>query len=230
MSTLIVVAHPDDEVLGCGATGGALAAAGVSVRACMMCANADARGARPTDADLLADTQRAQRVLGFGEPILGSFPNIRLNTVAHLELVQFIEKAILETGATTVFTHHPGDINDDHLQTARACLAAVRLFQRRSGVPRLRHLYYMEILSSTDWSFPGTGTRFEADTFFEAGAHVDRKIEALRAYRGVVRDFPHPRSEEIVRSLAAYRGGQSGLRHAEAFQTAFTAATVRDFE
>ena len=229
MSTLIVVAHPDDEVLGCGATGSALAAAGVPVRACMLCANADARGARPTDADLLADTHRAQRLLGFGEPILGSFPNIRLNTVPHLELVQFIEKAILETGATTLFTHHPGDINDDHLHTSRACLAAARLFQRRPGVPRLRHLYYMEILSSTDWSFPGTGTRFEADTFFEIEDHLARKCEALRAYRGVVRDFPHPRSEEIVRSLAACRGGQSGMRYAEAFQTAFTAATSRDF-
>ena len=229
MSVLVVVAHPDDEVLGCGATGSALAAAGIPVRACLLCAQADARGARPTDADLLADTQRAQRLLGFGEPILGGFPNIRLNTVPHLELVQFIEKAILETGATTVFTHHPGDINDDHLHTSRACLAAARLFQRRSNVARLRHLYYMEVLSSTDWSFPGQGTRFEADTFFEAG-NLDRKIEALRAYRGVVRDFPHPRSEEIVRSLAAYRGGQAGMRFAEAFQTAFTAVTTRDFE
>ena len=229
MSVLVVVAHPDDEALGCGATGSAIAATGVPVRACIMCAQVDARGARPSDADLLADTRRAQSLLGFGEPILGGFPNIRLNTVAHLELVQFIEKAILETGATTVFTHHPGDINDDHLHTSRACLAATRLFQRRSGVPRLRHLYYMEILSATDWSFPGSGSRFEADTFFEAGDYLDRKCQALNAYRGVVRDFPHPRSEQIVRSLAAYRGGQAGMRHAEAFQTAFTAVAARDF-
>jgi LmbE family N-acetylglucosaminyl deacetylase len=229
MSTLIVVAHPDDEVLGCGATASAIAAGGVAVRACLLCANADARGARPSDSDLLADTREAQRLLGLGEPILGAFPNIRLNTVPHLELVQFIERAILETGATTVFTHHPGDINDDHVHTARACLAAARLFQRRAGVPRLRHLYYMEILSSTDWSFPGGESRFEADTFFEAGEYLEKKLAALRAYRGVVRDFPHPRSAEIVRALAAYRGGQAGMRHAEAFQTAFTAVSGRDF-
>lgn len=229
MSVLIVVAHPDDEVLGCGATGAAIAAAGGSVRACMLCAQAGAREARPADGELLADTRHAQELLGFGAPILGSFPNIQLNTVAHLELVQFIEGAILETGATTLFTHHPSDINDDHAQTARACLAAARLFQRRSGVAPLRHLYYMEILSSTDWGFPGNGVPFQPDTFFEAGPQLARKCSALRAYRGVMRDFPHPRSEEIVRGLAAYRGGQSGLQHAEAFEGAFTTITARDF-
>ena len=160
--------------------------------------------------------------------MLGPFPNIRLNTVPHLDLVQFIERAIIETAATTIFTHHPGDINDDHVHTARACLPAARLFQRRKDVPALKRLLYMEILSSTDWSFPGAGARFQPDTFFEAGPNLDRKIEALRAYRGVMREFPHPRSDEILRGLAALRGGQAGLRHAEAFQTAFASLTPED--
>ena len=229
MSVLIVVAHPDDEVLGCGATGAAIAAQGGKVRACMMCAQANARAGRPAESELLEDTRRAQQLLGFGIPILGSFPNIRLNTVPHLELVQFIEHAIVETGATTVFTHHPSDINDDHAQTARACLAAARLSQRRPDIAKLRHVFYMEILSSTDWSFPGNGVPFRADTFFEAGPHMEKKFAALRAYRGVMRPFPHPRSEEIVRGLAAYRGGQSGLAHAEAFESAFGILDVHEF-
>jgi LmbE family N-acetylglucosaminyl deacetylase len=229
MSVLIVVSHPDDEVLGCGATGAALAAAGVPVRACILCAQVDVRGARPADNELLSDTLRAQEILGFGPPVLGGFPNIKLNTVPHLELVQFVEKAILETGATTIFTHHPNDINDDHVHTARACLPAARLFQRKAGVPALHRLFYMEILSSTDWRFAGAGVPFEADTHFEAGAQLDRKVAALRAYRGVMRDFPHPRSEEILRGLAAYRGGQSGLKYAEAFQTAFATLGPGDF-
>ena len=226
MNVLIVVAHPDDEVLGCGATGAALAAAGHSVRACFLAGHVEERGGRPQDGELRADMEKAQRELGFGEPFRGAFPNIRLNTVPHIELVRFVEQAILESGAQLIFTHHPADLNDDHLHTSRACMAAARLFQRRADVKRLRRLYFMEILSSTDWAFPTGGDAFRADTFVDCSQWLDRKIAALRAYRGVMRDFPHPRSDQVLRGLAAYRGGQSGLDGAEAFQTAFASAAT----
>jgi LmbE family N-acetylglucosaminyl deacetylase len=223
MSILIVVAHPDDEVLGCGGTAAALAAAGDSVRSCILSGDAGARQHRPDVADLHAHTNEAQKILGFKAPILGEFPNIQFNSVPHLQLVQFIETAIEETQAEIVFTHHPGDVNDDHKQTSSACQAAVRLFQRRVGVKPLRALYFMEILSATDWTFPG-GNAFRADTFYEIGSEMlAKKLVALRSYAGVMRDFPHPRSEEILQGLAAYRGGQAGMRYAEAFQTAFHA-------
>jgi LmbE family N-acetylglucosaminyl deacetylase len=223
MAILIVVAHPDDEVLGCGGTAASLAAQGVLARSCILSGEADARQNRPEVEELQANAGKAQQILGFGAPILGSFPNIRFNAVPHLELVQFIENAIVETGADMIFTHHPADVNDDHKQTSAACQAAVRLFQRRAGLTPLRALYFMEILSATDWTF-STADAFRADTFFEIGeAMLAKKIEALRSYQGVMRDFPHPRSEEILRGLAAYRGGQSGMRYAESFQTAFHA-------
>jgi LmbE family N-acetylglucosaminyl deacetylase len=223
MSILIVVAHPDDEVLGCGGTAAGLAAKGEIVRSCILSGDADARQNRPMVDELHSHTNRAQEILGFEEPILGGFPNIRFNSVPHLELVQFIEGAIENTKAELVFTHHPNDINDDHKQTSAACQAAVRLFQRRVGVTPLRGLYFMEILSATDWTFP-SGSGFRADTFYEIGTDLlEKKLEALRQYQGVMRDFPHPRSEEILKGLAAYRGGQAGMRYAEAFQTAFHA-------
>jgi LmbE family N-acetylglucosaminyl deacetylase len=219
MNILIVVAHPDDEVLGCGMTGAALAAAGHTVRACFVSADAQARTGRPDGDGLQSDMQRAQASLGFGAPILGRFPNLRLNTVPHLELVQLIENALLQSAADVLFTHHPGDVNDDHVQVSRACQAAARLFQRRAGVPRLRRLYYMEVLSSTDWAMSGGAESFRPDTFVGAESFLDRKLEALRCYRGVMRPAPHPRSDEVVRGLAHYRGGQSGFLAAEAFQT-----------
>jgi LmbE family N-acetylglucosaminyl deacetylase len=227
MNVLIVVAHPDDEVLGCGIAGAALADAGANVRACFLAGHAEARGGRPEGEALIADTERAQEILGFGAPIVGAFPNIKLNTVPHLELVQFIEKALLETQADVVFTHHPADVNDDHLQTSRACQAAIRLFQRRAGVKRSR-LYFAEVLSSTDWSLPGGLPQFSPDTFVDATGRMDRKLEAMRAYRGVMREPPHPRSERVLRSLANYRGAQCGMLEAEAFQTAFCAGSATD--
>lgn len=223
MPVLIVVAHPDDEVLGCGSTAALLARGGVPVRACILSGTVNARRGRPAVPELTEDLRRASRILNLDEPVVGDFPNIEFNVVPHLEMVQFIEEAILTTGSDTIFTHHPADVNSDHRHTSLACQAAARLFQRREGVRPLRALYYMEILSSTDWSFPSEARPFQADTFFPAGETLACKIAALNAYRGVMREFPHPRSEEILRGIAAYRGGQAGMDYAEAFQTAFRA-------
>ncbi|MEO5330766.1 MAG: PIG-L family deacetylase [Magnetococcus sp. YQC-5] len=229
MPVLIVVAHPDDEVLGCGGTVASLAKQGVEIYSCILCGQVQARNFRPSDTELLNNIHATQKLLGLQEPILGPFPNIKLNSIPHLDLVQFIENIILEVRPQWIFTHHPADLNDDHYHTSRACQAASRLFQRRENIPHIKSLFYMEILSSTDWAFPGNGNQFVADTFFSINDTLQAKLDALHAYRGVMRDFPHPRSQEILTGLAALRGGQSGLKYAEAFQTAFHVMNHSEF-
>lgn len=221
MNVLIVVAHPDDEVLGVGGTAYLLAQKGYKITSCILCHKADARKKKPKHNDLIKNIYKAQEILGLEKPILGSFSNIKFNSIPQIELVQFIEEAIKGTNAQIIFTHHPCDINIDHYYTSIACQAAARLFQRTNLVPRLIGLYYMEVLSSTDWAFPGTRILFEPDTFVEIGEALEKKIEAIKAYNGVLRQFPHSRSEEAIRALAAIRGAQSGLTYAEAFQLAF---------
>lgn len=221
---LIVVAHPDDEVLGCGATAARLARAGRAVTACILSGDVDARLHRP-DLDVLRrNAEQASALLGMRPPLFGPFPNIAFNTVRHLDLVQFIERAVEQTGATTLVTHHPADLNDDHLHVSRACQAAARLAQRRPGLPALESLLFMEVPSSTDWAFPGTMPAFRADTFVAVDeAALDLKVRALAAYEGVMRPSPHPRRAEVLRALAVQRGAQAGAPLAEAFQTAFRA-------
>ncbi len=224
MSTLVVVAHPDDEALGFGASGALLAARGEVVTCCFLAGGVTARGARPASEELLRDSLHAQEILGFSPPIMGDFPNIGMNAVPHLDLVQFIENAIQQTQASSVITHHPHDINDDHRQVCSATLAASRLNQRQpnGSAPPLSQLLFMEVLSSTEWQFRGGGDAFVPDTYVEIGEDgLERKIEAVSAYRGVMRPYPHPRSPEAIRAQAVMRGAQAGLNLAEAFVTGF---------
>jgi len=222
LATLIVVAHPDDEVLGCGGFAAGIAASGELVRACILSVVVEARRGRPDQSSLESNIRDANSILGISEPMFGDFPNIKFNTVPHLQLVQFIESALVETAATTLLTHHPEDLNDDHRHVSLACQAAARLFQRRPDIPELRQLLFMETLSSTDWAFSAGRHGFRPTAFYPLGDDLlARKLRALRAYVGVIREFPHPRSEEIVTGLAAFRGGQAGVRYAEAFELAF---------
>lgn len=220
---LVVVAHPDDEVLGFGAAGAAAVRRGECVQPIILCGGVDARTQRPSSEQLQADIEAANSLLGFAPPVLGSFPNIRMNTVDHIEVVRFIEAQILRFQPVRLFTHHPGDLNDDHVQVSKAAAAAARYFQRRSDIQPLQCLAYMEVLSASDWAFPAGTAAFQPNTFVEVADTLDLKLEALSRYRNVMREFPHPRSTEVLKGLAAYRGGQSGLKYAEAFQTVFRA-------
>lgn len=222
MSLLVVVAHPDDEILGAGATMNTLSERGEDVSVAILCGKAGARAFRPTTEQLENDTDASLEYIGANRVLKGDFPNIMFNTVPHLELTKFIERAIIESGADTVITHHPADTNNDHLHTSLACQAAIRYFQRQPDVTPIKDFLFMEVLSATDWSVNSAMDRFMPNTFVEVGKDaVERKIEALSMYRGVMRAYPHPRSPEALMGLAAYRGGQSGCVYAEAFQSAF---------
>lgn len=222
MNYLVVVAHPDDEVLGAGATIHKLVRHGENVAVAIMVSKA---AARANLSDTLAhDEDEALTILGVHKVYRANFPNIKMNAVPHLELVQFIEKCILDFGAEAIVSHHPTDTNNDHVMTSYAAQAACRLFQRKEDVPALKLFLYMETLSSTEWALDSSSNRFAPNYFVEIGKEgLDAKLKALRAYKGVMRDYPHPRSAEALSGLAAYRGAQSGQSYAEAFECVFNA-------
>ena len=220
MKYLVVVAHPDDEVLGAGATIRKLANEGNDVAVAIMSSRAQARSNRSYSLD--KDMQNAFEIIGVSKSYYADFPNIKMNTIPHIELVKFIENCIEDFCAEAIITHHPADTNNDHVQTSYAVQAASRLFQRKPNISSLKELLYMEVPSSTEWSFDCSSNRFTPNLFVEVGKEgIDLKIKALKMYSGVMRAYPHPRSEEAIIGLAAYRGVQSGCNYAEAFECVF---------
>ena len=215
-NVLVVAAHPDDEVLGCGGTLARHAATGDRVEVVLVADGVTGRGettasSKAEQAARLKAAEAAAQALGAQSPRMLMFPDNRLDTVALLDVVRRIEECMAEVRPEIVYTHHAGDLNIDHELVHRAVLTACRPLPGST----VKALYTFEVLSSTGWR-PG-GRPFEPVRYVDIGATLERKLAALRCYAAEMRPFPHARSYEAVEALARLRGAEAGLAAAEAF-------------
>ena len=130
-----------------------------------------------------------------------------------IEIAQAIERLAAPLQVETIYTHSVGDLNLDHRLTCAAVLTAFRPVRGQS----VSAIYGFEILSSTEWNFGASNVAFQPTRFVCISDVLRHKIEALEAYSEEMRDFPHPRSYDAVRALAALRGATVGVEAAEAF-------------
>jgi N-acetylglucosamine malate deacetylase 1 len=211
---LVVAAHPDDEVLGCGGTIARMADEGRNVHVLLL-----ADGETSRDSELLGvdarekAAQRAGSILGCSTVTALGLPDNRLDSLDLLDVVKEIEKLVHDLRPSTVLTHHVGDVNVDHRITHEAVISACR---SKPGHP-VRELLFFEVVSSTEWRPAGSGRAFEPNWFVDVSRTWPRKLEALKAYEAELERFPHPRSFEAVEALARVRGATVGVGVAEAF-------------
>lgn len=221
-SVLVLAAHPDDEVLGCGGSIAKLAAEGAAVNVAFLADGISSRSSVDgTRGDALTAELTARRaaahvacgILGVDSVSFDEFPDNRMDSVPLLDIVQAIEALVSRFRPDTVFTHHAGDVNVDHRRIHEAVTAACRPQQGHT----VRALLSFEVASSTEWQLPGSGTPFVPNWFIDISSTLERKLAALDAYATEMRDWPHPRSRRGIEHLARWRGATVGVDAAEAF-------------
>ena len=219
-SVLVVAAHPDDEVLGCGGTIARHADASDQVQVLIVAEGATSRQqhrSRLKSCDELSALAKAARkagsILGAAGVDLLDFPDNRLDSLDRLDLIKRIEECIDRHQPQVVYVHHAGDVNVDHRRLHEAVVTACRPIP---GHP-VRRLLSFEVSSSTEWQPPGSSSAFQPNWFVDISDHWQRKREALKAYASEMRPWPHARSLEAVEHLARWRGAQVGVEAAEAF-------------
>lgn len=216
---LAVVAHPDDEVLGCGGTLCLHARRGDEVHVRVVADGESSRldGADEHRASRIEARERsaraAARVLGVESIAFMRLPDNRLDSVSRLELTTLVEQCLVEIKPETVYTHHCGDLNVDHRQVHDAVVTACR--PKDGSQPDT--LLFFEIPSSTEWQTAGSGPAFVPNIFVDIASVQEQKRSALTAYEAELRPWPHARSLEAVDALARWRGATVGVPLAEAF-------------
>jgi LmbE family N-acetylglucosaminyl deacetylase len=219
-TVLVVAAHPDDEVLGCGGTMSRLGREGHRIHVVVLGEGVTARhrnrgGADPALLEALQSaSRRAAEALGATEVRHFGLADNRFDTIPLLEIVHLIEGVVRDVRPAVVYSHHPGDLNVDHQITSRAVLTGTRPVL---GCP-VRDLYAFEVPSSTEWAFGMAERGFRPNVFVDVTASLETKIEAMAMYEDEVRTWPHPRSSEALRAIARRWGSVCGLDYAEAFE------------
>lgn len=214
-NVLVVAAHADDEVLGCGGTIARHVAEGDVVNVVFLSDGITSRN----DA-VSSDLQRREAAASSAQAILGiqriqhlGLPDNRLDSLPLLEIVQKLEDVVRELSPQVIYTHHCGDLNLDHRIAHQAVMTACRPLPGCTW----REIYGFEVLSSTEWS-TSQFEPFKPNVFVDISEHLSTKQKALEAYVDEIRDVPHTRSIEHANVLARHRGYSVGIDAAEAFE------------
>jgi N-acetylglucosamine malate deacetylase 1 len=217
---LVVAAHPDDEILGCGGTMAAHAQAGDEVHVVIMAEGATSRGPdRDTEADrqalahLRKVAHEANDLLGATSVTLHGLPDNRMDSMDRLDVIKLVEREVRRVQPDTVYTHHAGDLNIDHRIVHESVLTACR---PQPGHP-VKTLLFFEIASSTEWMPGGSAPMFAPNWFADISHTLALKLKALECYRSEMRAWPHARSIAALENLARWRGASVGMGAAEAF-------------
>jgi len=216
---LVIAAHPDDEILGCGGTVKRLVDEGYNAYTLILgegvTSRDDSRDRAKREkelSDLKRQVDEANHLIGVENTFLYDFPDNRFDTVPLLEIVKVIEKIKSELKPDIVFTHYENDLNIDHQITYKAVMTATR--------PQLnepvKEIYSFEVLSSTEWNYP---LSFSPDVFFDIRKSIESKVKAMGTYKSEIREYPLPRYLEAIELNAKNWGMKVGLDYAEAFKT-----------
>jgi|TARA_B110000438_G_scaffold223948_1_gene217638 N-acetylglucosamine malate deacetylase 1 len=228
MKNLVIVAHPDDEILGMGGTILKHRQEGDLVRIIILATGITSRRKsnnknsfkypskeNSTEIEneiiqLREDAKNAGNVLKTNDIIFHNFPDNEMDSIPLLEITKIIEKEIDKFKPDRVYTHHYNDLNVDHRIVYNATLTACRPINFK-----VKELYSFEVLSSTEWNYP---IRFQPNIFVNISKQLEKKLKAMSMYKNEIRKFPHPRSLENMKNVASRWGSIMGSNYAEAFE------------
>lgn len=207
---LVIAAHPDDELLGCGGTVALHSAQGDHVTSAIVCEGESLRyGSAGVGQN--AHIQQAAEILGVASVQTLKFPDQKLDTFTLTDIITPLEKLVAEVQPNIVYTQFGGDINRDHELLFKAVLVATRPMEAF-----IESILAFDTASSTEWAYPRT---FIPDTWVDITTTLQRKLDAMACYTSEVRPYPHPRSLQSLTHRSAAWGNQCCMEAAEVFMT-----------
>lgn len=216
---LVVVAHPDDEILGLAGTIKKYINSSYTVNCLILGEGMTSRTTKRVDTskDLIhslhQQTLKAAKIIGYEKVFFSNFPDNRFDSVDLLDITKEIEKYVYQLKPDIIFTQHYGDLNIDHRKTFEAVITACRPV----GEYHVKEIYCFETPSSTEWNFQ-YDKAFKPNVFIDIQDTLQSKLDAMECYKTELGEYPHPRSLKALEINAAKWGAVVGMKYAEAFE------------
>ena len=219
---MIVVAHPDDEILGLGASMNRLindyqVTTHVIILGEGVTSRSENRELGKWTSELNIHKQNikdAQKIIGYHSLNTYDLPDNRFDSVNLLDIIKIIEKEKTSYQPEFVFTHHGGDVNIDHQRTFESVITACRPLSNEI----VKTIITFETPSGTEWRASSDPKHFIPNLFIEISLNnLNSKINGMQCYEYEKREYPHPRSPEALEVLAKRWGIVTGKKYAEAF-------------
>lgn len=213
---LVVAAHPDDEILGLGATIRKKVNSGDLANCIILGEGIASRDNNDKHliGELHNNAKKSSKIIGFKDIYFENLPDNRFDSVDLLDIIKIIEKYLDILKPDIIYTHHCGDRNIDHRITYEAVLTACRPV----GEYSTKEIYTFETPSSTEWGFGKGNNSFIPNVFEDVTNTFNYKLEAMKCYKTEIREYPHPRSLKSLEIIAAKWGTVVGKEYVEAFE------------
>lgn len=217
---LVIAAHPDDEILGCGGTLIKMKKKGFQIKCIFLADGESSRNFK--DQRILMDQINKRekqainisKILKFKQPKFYRFPDNKLDSIPLLKIINIIEREIINFKPSMVFTHSQSDLNIDHSLICKAVLTATRPFSKAY----IKRILSFEVSSNSELYFSNNKSFFKPNLFCNISKEIKLKLKVLKIYKNEIKKYPHTRSTKSLKNLAIYRGGQSGFEFVEAFE------------
>jgi len=215
MKVLVIAAHPDDELLGLGGTIAKHVSHGDEVHVLMMTEGSSTQYHNQPEKieQKKREIMRVKSILGIKEIHFVDLPDMKLDTLPHVEVNAPITNIIDKLEPEIVYTHFYGDVNKDH----RTIFESTMVATRPTGNTSVKRVLCYNTPSSTEWNVQTSGTTFMPNVYVDITDYLEDKLSAFEQYESEIRDYPHPRSIEAVKIHARYWGTHIGVKAAEPF-------------
>jgi len=214
-TALVITPHPDDETLGCGGTLLVLKNKGYQINWLIITDVFEEFGfSKEKVLSRNNEIEKVSKRYGFDKVIRVGIPTSRVDEISKGELVGKISSAFNEIKPNIIFVPFYNDVHTDHKAIAEATISCTKWFR----YPYVEKVLYYETLSETDFNIDSTASRFNPKVYIDISQYLDEKLSIMKIYESEMDEFPFPRSEKAIRSLAYLRGAQCGAKAAEAFE------------